>query len=124
MGGFSLTLGRVRVDALSEFGVNAYTGVGAALLSDDPGASGSVPFAGGRGALLVCVSCNSKTRSLWLGLAAHYNTDLYTEIKEYTYVETQSWFDEDPYQQPVVTSVEIGQTRVAVFATATFTFAL
>jgi hypothetical protein len=48
LGGLTLPLGQIRLDALGEFGANSYSGVGSGFLSDDPGASATLPFAGAR----------------------------------------------------------------------------
>lgn len=124
-GGLALPWGRFRLDALGEFGVNGYTGVGASWLGDDPGASGALPFAGGRGALLVCVSCGPTGRSVWLGFTASYARDLYSVDETYTYVDPgASWFGEEYDAREVSNTVRLGQRRVAAFVTASFALPL
>jgi hypothetical protein len=120
-GGLSVPLGRVRVVALGELGSNAYFGVGANFLANDPGTQVRVPYAGGRGALLVRVLGGPTGRSLWVGLSGEYAEDLYTATQTYTFIQRG---DQETNDQERSRTVHVRQSRVAAFVTATFSLPL
>jgi hypothetical protein len=113
VGGLSIPIGFVRVDALGELGYNAYSAVGADLLGDDPGANARLPFAGARLSLLGRIFRSHTGRSLWLGPAVQYAKDLYTTKRTYTY-EGSDWLSGDDYV--ATETVRIGQPRWSFLA--------
>lgn len=77
-------------DLLGAAGVHRYDGVGSGILSDDPGTSATLPFAGvrARGVYLF----GKGPRHFQLGFAASVDRDLSRVTHTYTYRET-SWWD-------------------------------
>jgi hypothetical protein len=117
LAGLSLPVGSLRIDALSELGLNAYTGVGSNFLTDDPGASAVLPFLGGRASLLVR-AFNTKRGDIWVGLSTVYAQDLYARTSEYAYRSHGSdWFTGEYYDEQRSSSIEIGQSRFAMLLT-------
>lgn len=74
-------------ELLGTLGMHHYNGVGRGILSDDPGASATLPFAG------VRVRASQRLgRRFLLGLAATLEQDLYRERRVYSYTSTP-WLD-------------------------------
>lgn len=96
---------RFSMSALLSGGVHHYGGVGAGLLSDDPGVSGSVPYLGGR--LLLGYSFG-KQRRYFIGLSGSVEEDLERQRKSVTYVEEPWLFGGEPYT--ATSEHTIGQT--------------
>jgi hypothetical protein len=116
--GVSIPVGFIRFDGLGELGLNTYSSVGAELLGNDPGAGGTLPFAGGRAAVLARVFQSHGGTSLWVGPAVQYATDLRHATVTYTYRDQgQDWFSGDEYDNLVTNSVRLGQSRVSVLMT-------
>lgn len=118
LGGLSLPLGFMRFDALAEAGLDAYSGVGANFLTNSPGASATLPFAGARASLLACLHRTRRGGSVWLGPTFEYAKDLHSTTRTYTYRDQgEDWFDGDQYDNLVTESVRVGQSRVSILAT-------
>lgn len=116
--GFSVPTEFVRVDVLAELGINSYSGVGANFLSQDPGASATLPFAGARSALLVRLFRNSRGQDIWIGPSIHYAKDLRSTGRSYSYhYQGYDWISGtyDDYWE--TNSVRIGQSRLCYMIT-------
>jgi hypothetical protein len=119
VGGLCLPLGPLRWDALAELGYNGYEDVGSGLLSDDPGASAVVPFAGARIGLLAPLPASRDGISAWIGISIHYAEDLRSETRTYTYINSP-WFSlwADPDQE-ITRTVRMGQSRLSMLVAVT-----
>jgi hypothetical protein len=105
-------------DLLGAFGVHAYSGVGRGILSDDPGASASVPYASGR--LRGVYVFGKRATHFQLGLGATLERDLRTVTRSYSYTETP-WLFDGPSQTQKSTQ-SIGFTTMGVMIDAGMTF--
>lgn len=123
--GLSIPIELVRLDALAEFGVNGYTGVGSNFLSQDPGASAAIPFVGARTSLLARVLRNGRGFSIWLGPSVQYASDLYSATRTYNYRDKHSdWFTGNSTDELVTRTVRIGQSRWSFLATMSMSLPL
>jgi len=123
--GLSLPVEFIRLDALAEFGLNAYSGVGSNFLSNDPGVRATLPFAGFRTSLLACVFRNARGGSVWLGPSVQYAKDLYSTTRTYTYRDQgESGFSGEYYDRLVTNTVRVGQSRFSILATVSTTIPL
>jgi len=114
----------LRIHLLGELGYDAFGGVHRGLLDDDPGTGGVLAFAGLRGALLVRVHRSTRGHALFVGLTTSYAEDLGTLDKTYSWRDTgTNWFSGEPYDELRTTTVVLGQSRLALLATATVAFA-
>jgi hypothetical protein len=76
---------------LASAGVHSYAGVGRHLLSDDPGASGTVPYLGGRLVLGYSFPTRAGTRHRpFIGLIASLDDDLARDGKSVNYTQ-ENW---------------------------------
>jgi len=67
------------------------------FLSDDPGASGSVEFVGGRVGAMVPVFVSKRGQVLLgVGASVGYEHDLDQYVVNYQYIESDPWFSEGP----------------------------
>jgi hypothetical protein len=82
----------VRFDLLANAGVHSYSGWGAGLLSDDPGASATLPYAGGK--LRLAYLAGHRKGHFTLGGEFGVDTDLGRERVQYDYQETNWLFDD------------------------------
>ncbi len=89
----------IRLSALAVAGSHHYRGFDRGFLSDDPGASAAVPFAGGR--VLASYRLWGK---LDVGLMGMAEKDLETETVRYSYT-SESWFGGSASQQSEVQAV-------------------
>jgi hypothetical protein len=121
LAGLSLPFGPVRFDALGEFGANAYFPAGTSGESDR--ATVVLPFLGGRVAILGRV-VDSQRNSVWMGVSALYARDLYTTTTDITY---HAYEADSPSDVPLFSyssTVELGQSRLGMFAVAGLTLPL
>ena len=100
---------RWRIDLLGELGLDAYQGFGGShLLSNDPGANATLPFAGARAGVA------RRFRYFELGLGGTFGEDLTRQTVTYTYTER----DRGPFfggaGGPTTRTVTIGGERVGV----------
>ncbi len=84
----------VRIDVLALGGSHSYTGVGAAFLSDDPGASGTVGFAGGR--IFASYPMFRGPHHMTLGIGGSYEKDVTQWHVTYDYVQS-GWFGHEDF---------------------------
>lgn len=91
VGGLSIPLGFIRLDALAEFGINGYTGVGSNFLNGDPGTNAILSFAGTRTAVLVRVLRTRQGENVWLGPQIQYAKDLDSITRTYTFIRDDSF---------------------------------
>ena len=96
------------LDVAGTFGIASVAHAGS-LFSDDPGASGSVEFVGGRVGGMVPLF-TSRRRELQLGISASlgYEHDLDEYVVNYRYLESDPWLTDDAYV--VMRSQAIGGT--------------
>jgi hypothetical protein len=111
----------LQVTVLGEAGMHHYSGVGAGFMSEDPGADGSLPYAGGR--LLVGYRV-THSRRVNFALAGSFalNHDLHTLTRHYSYTETGWLFSDESY--PVEETVTLGQTQSTLTLGAIVTWSL
>jgi len=95
---------------LGDSGVHSYTGVGAGFLSDDPGAGGTVPYAGAR-TEIGYIFYRGKRSAFGITTAFYANTDLSSIRRKYTYTEHDWLFDDSSFTQRATHT--IGQTQLA-----------
>jgi hypothetical protein len=108
--GMFAALGDFELDAVGLLGI-AYMGSGPKILSEDPGAGGSIALIGARGGLCYVVKTSYDNRErLALGLGFSYEHDLDPYTIEYEYIERNWLFDDDEY--PATGSVRIGADRM------------
>jgi hypothetical protein len=101
------------VRALGSVGMHSYSHVGRGLLSDDPGISGSVPYAGGR--LVLGYSFAGRKGSphrAFIGLVGALDQDLERETRTVTY-QSENWLFGGSSE--VTSTHTIGQTTIAGF---------
>jgi hypothetical protein len=101
------------VRALGSLGMHSYSHIGRGLLSEDPGISGSVPYAGGR--LVLGYSFAGRARSAqraFIGLIGTLDRDLDRKTKSVTY-QSEDWLFGGTSE--VTSTHTIGQTTVAGF---------
>jgi hypothetical protein len=101
------------VRALGSVGMHSYSNVGGGLLSDDPGISGSVPYAGGR--LVLGYSFTGRKSSphrAFIGLVGALDQDLERETRTVSY-QSENWFFGGSSE--VTSTHTIGQTTIAGF---------
>jgi hypothetical protein len=105
------------VRLLGSAGLHSYHGVGSGLLSNDPGVSGSVPYAGGRLVLgySFAVRKNGPHRVV-VGLIGAWDRDLDRKSKSVTYT-TDDWLFGGGASDVTATHT-IGQTTTAGFLVA------
>jgi hypothetical protein len=96
------TDGGFRAEVLGTAGIRHYEGWGTALLSDDPGASATLPFVG-LGARLGYVFSRSRRGHFNLGGFLAVDRDLWRETKTYSY-QSGGWLDD--------TSSEVSETQI------------
>jgi hypothetical protein len=94
--------GGFRAELLGTAGIRHYEGWGAALLSDDPGASATLPYVG-LSARLGYIFSRSRRGHCNLGGFLAVDRDLWRERKTYHY-QDGGWLDD--------TSSDVSQTRV------------
>jgi len=111
--GLRVPIDRFEIDAAATLGgAGMLTGVG--LLSDDPGASGSIGFVGGRGGVdFRLFRSRSGKVQLSLTAAFSYEHDLAPYTVRYTYEET-GWLGSDDEVYVREASHRIGMDRAAV----------
>ncbi|MGC4065097.1 MAG: hypothetical protein QM784_10720 [Polyangiaceae bacterium] len=116
--GLSIPLDFVRVDMLAELGLNSYGQVGANFLTEDPGTSATLPFAGVRPALLFRVLHSNRDVDVWVGPSVHYAKDFHSVRRTYTYYDdSPSWFGVASEGHWDTRSVRIGQSRLCYLLT-------
>lgn len=101
------------VRALGSVGMHSYSAVGRGLLSDDPGSSGSVPYAGGR--LVLGYSFAGRAGSphrAFIGVVGVLDEDLKRETRAVTY-QSENWIFGGSSE--VTSRHTIGQTTLAGF---------
>lgn len=96
--GVGMELDRVQVTLLGEGGLHAYGGVGSSFLSDDPGASATLGYAGGRFALGYRVG-GWRDANVAITTFGFWNRDLKTVERSYAYEIPAStgWLSGDYY---------------------------
>ena len=105
------------VRLLGSAGMHAYHRVGSSLLSNDPGVSGSVPYAGGRLVLGYSFAGRKSSRHrAFIGLIAALDSDLERESKSVTYT-ADDWLFGNGSSKTSSTHA-IGQTTLAGFLVA------
>lgn len=101
------------VRALGSVGMHSYSHVGRGLLSDDPGISGSVPYAGGRLVLgYSFAGRKSSPHRAFIGLVGALDQDLERETRTVTY-QSDNWLFGGSSE--VTSTHTIGQTTLAGF---------
>lgn len=110
----------LQVSLLAEAGMHHYSGVGSGFMSDDPGADGGLPFAGGRLLLDYRVTHGRRVNLALTGGFA-LNRDLHTLTRHYHYTES-SWFSDETYSAEE--TVALGQTQSTITLGATVTWSL
>jgi hypothetical protein len=124
LAGLAIPIDSVRLDVMAELGINSYAAVGSNFLSHDPGASASLPFAGGRTSLLVRVSRTRGGNDVWVGPSILYTKDLHSTTRTYTYhYQGEDWVNGSYDDYWVTRSVRIGQSRVCYLLTVGITIA-
>jgi hypothetical protein len=117
VGGLAIPIGFMRLDALAELGVNAYTSVGSNVLRNDPGAGATLPFVGARLSALARIHRAPNGASVWIGPALQYAEDIRSTTRTYTYRDqSQDWFTGESSDERVTDSVHIGQSRYSLLA--------
>jgi hypothetical protein len=104
------------VRLLGAAGVHLYDGVGRGLLTDDPGISGSLPYAGGRLVLGYSFPQRRSGHRAFIGLAGMYDRDLARRTSAVTYREEDAFFGGDSYE--ATSTHTLGQTSVSGFLLA------
>ena len=100
----------LRADLLANAGVHSYSGWGAGLLSDDPGASATLPYAGGK--LRVAYLVGHGKGHFTLGAEFGVDTDLGRKRVQYDYQENGWLFDDGTRTEHADHTV--GGTRTSV----------
>jgi len=110
--GLRVPIGRFELDAAATLG-GAWQTMDGSFLSDDPGASGSIGFVGGRaGVDYVFHRSDSTGTQASLALTFSHEQDIEPYTVEYTYVEDSSWlWDSEP-------TVQTGRKRIGLDRTA------
>lgn len=101
-------LDRLQLDLLGVAGPRHYSGWGASLLGDDPGASATLLTIGAR-TLVTYTLVRWRTSRLLLGAFVGYQDDLDRKTVTYSYTEESSgWFGEEPSHERVTESRMLG----------------
>jgi hypothetical protein len=101
------------VRALGSLGMHSYSHVSGGLLTDDPGISGSVPYAGAR--LVLGYSFAGRAGSAqraFIGLLGTLDRDLERETRSVTY-QSRGWLTGETSE--MTSTHTIGQTTIAGF---------
>jgi hypothetical protein len=108
LGGVSLRPHRnLRFELLGALGAHHYSGVGRdAFFGNDPGASGTCAYAGGRAS--VSVSFKRKPSHFELGLYGDFQDDLSRQRVSYTYASSGGWFGESGNGSEVIGTSRLG----------------
>ena len=110
----------LQVAVLGEAGMHHYSGVGSGFLSEDPGADGALPFAGGK---LLMGYRLTRGRRVNVALVSGFslNRDLHTLTRHYHYTEI-GWLSGNTYDAEE--TVVIGQTQWTLTLGAAVTWSL
>ncbi len=100
---------------LGSAGVHTYGAVGKHLLSDDPGVSGTVPYAGGRVVLGYSFPARSRPHRAFIGLLGGMDQDLARKQRAVTYID-EDWLFGGRTEQTSIHSV--GQLTISGFVVA------
>jgi hypothetical protein len=101
---------------LGSAGIHSYAGVGRRLLSDDPGVSGSAPYAGGRLVLGYSFPARAGLRHRgFVGFMGAVDQDLVRSTRTVSYIE-EGWFFGGTTEQ--TSSHTVGQLTMAGFLVA------
>lgn len=114
--GLRIPIARIELEAAATLG-GAWLRMDGNFLTDDPGASGSIGFVGGRGGVDYVIYRSARGRSHGsLALVVSYEHDLEPYTVEYTYVEESSWSWGSSETEPTVETSHkrIGMNRAAL----------
>src|SRR5512145_2263000 len=123
--GLAIPLEFVRLDAMAELGLSSYAAAGSNFLNNDPGASATLPFAGGRASLLIRVYHTPRGEDVWIGPSIDYAKDLRSTTRTYTYrYQGEDWFNGGYDDYSTTRTVRIGQSRLSYLLTIGVTLPL
>ena len=100
-----------QLDALAVGGIHHYEGFGRGLLSDDPGANATLPFAGLRGGPSYAFGAGSTHFAI--GLLAFAETDLASRTVAYDY-QQREWLGSSSFPQSEVRTIWTERAGIAL----------
>ena len=115
LGGVGTRVDRhVRLELLGAAGYHHYSDVGRDILwGDDPGASGGMPFVGGRAGASYLFG--KRQSHFELGLFGSYDRDLYEKRVRYSYLDDSGgWFGSDGTVERYTSEQTLGWSRIGL----------